>query len=123
MNFFTAKYTGDTLTTSGQNPAKGKEKTEEEIFIEGNLINAVKTLKENQAAGESFPGVAPRNWELVKRSVSGEIKVVKKGVIDFDLNNYGEIVYSNGKYILKIGKNLEEEVLVKVNLADKIRAI
>lgn len=123
MNFFTAKYTGDTLITSGQNPAKGKEKTEEEIFIEGNLINAVKTLKENQAAGESFPGVAPRNWELVKKGVSGEIKVVKKGVIDFDINNKGEILYSNGKYILKIDKNSEEEVLGKVNLVSKVRAI
>lgn len=121
MNFFTAKYTGDTLTTAGQNPAKSKQKTEEQIFIEGNLINAEKALKENQTAGEKFPGVAPRSWELVKRSPNGELKTVKKGVIDFDINSKGEIVYSNGKYLVKIMNNQAEEVLGKVNLASKVR--
>jgi hypothetical protein len=123
MNFFTAKYTGDTLTSAGQNPSKTKQKTEEQIFIEGNLINAEKSLKENQTAGETFPGVAPRSWELVKRSPNGELKTIKKGVIDFDLNDMGEVVYSNGKYLVKIQTNSKEEVLAKVNLVAKIRML
>jgi hypothetical protein len=123
MNLFTAKYTGDTLTSVGQNPAKTKQRTQEEIFIEGNLINAEKTLKENQSAGEKFPGVAPRSWELMKMSQSGEMKSIKKGVIDFDINSRGEIVYSNGKYLLKVGNNSSEKVIGKVNLVNKVRII
>lgn len=123
MNVFTAKYTGDTLTTAGQNPAKGKQKSQEEIFIEGNLINAEKTLKENKSAGEKFPGVAPRSWELMKLKVDGEMVCIKKGVIDFDINKNDEIVYSNGKYLVKLLDDSSEETLGKINLVNKIRAL
>lgn len=123
MNFFTAKYTGETLNSAGQNPARSKQKTEEEIFIEGNLINAEKSLKENQAAGEKYPGVAPRSWELIRRSPEGIMRTIKKGVIDFDIDNEGNIVFSNGKYLVKMQDSSSEEVLGKVNMASKVRII
>ncbi|MHC1682114.1 MAG: hypothetical protein AB6733_04110 [Clostridiaceae bacterium] len=121
MNFFTMKYTGQGLTSGGQNPAKVKEKSPEEIFIEGNLINVANTLKENSSSGEKFPGIAPRSWELMKVDDAGQIKLIKKGVIDFDINSKDEIVYSNGKYLIKIAEDGSEETLGKVDLSTKIR--
>jgi hypothetical protein len=41
LDFFTQRYTGESLkTTSGNNPAKSQQKSEEELFVEGNLIKA-----------------------------------------------------------------------------------
>lgn len=121
MNFFSVRYTGETLTTGGQNPAKSKQKTQEQLFIEGNLKNAEENLKENTASGEKFPGVAPRSWELIKMSESGQMKCVKKGVLDFDIDRDGNLAISNGKYIITIDKDGREEVLCKLDLATKVR--
>ncbi|MCL1817205.1 MAG: hypothetical protein FWG43_06365, partial [Clostridiales bacterium] len=56
LNFFSQRYTGESLTkrSSGLNPAKNQQKSEEEIFIEGNLINAAKSLRENTQQGDRF---------------------------------------------------------------------
>ena len=49
---------GESLkSTSGANPAKARQKSEEELFVEGNLIKAQKALQQNQSAGEKFAGV------------------------------------------------------------------
>lgn len=120
VNFFTLRYTGQTMTQGGPNPAKGKEANPEEIFIEGNLINARKTLKENQAAGESSPGIVPKNWELVKRTPSGDMVLVAKGVLDYDLDQ-GGIVYSNGKYLLRVSSDGHQEHLGEVSLVSHLR--
>ncbi len=80
LDFFTQRYTGESLkSTSGSNPAKLRQKSEEELFVEGNLIKLQKTLQQNQSAGEKFAGVIPRSWELIQCSKTGEQKVLKRG--------------------------------------------
>lgn len=123
LNFFTMRYSGENLITRGQNPAKAKEKTPEEIFIEGNLVNAEKALKENKNSGDKYPGFAPGSWELVKLGPDGQIVRVKKGVIDFDIDSKGRIYYSNGIYLVRISEDLSEEVIGKVQLATKVKIL
>jgi hypothetical protein len=115
FNFFSIRYTGKPLNTSGANPAKSSQKTPQQIFIDGNLLEAEKNIKLNAAAGDKNAGYVPRSWELVKKSPSGEEEILKKSVMSFCVTKDG-IVYSNGKYIIS------ENEAVKVHLATKLEA-
>lgn len=121
LDFFTQRYTGESLkSTSGANPAKAKQESEEELFVEGNLIKAQKTLQQNQSAGEKFAGVIPRSWELIQYSTDREQKVLKRGVLGYAVNTDGSIYYSNGKYLVAITANQAEQMLVEAKLINKI---
>jgi hypothetical protein len=70
------------------------------FFIsKGNLIDAEKNLRENRASGEKYPGLAPKSWELIRRSKDGREQIVKKGVIDYCLAVDG-LYYSNGSNVV-----------------------
>lgn len=122
IEFFTIRYTGEPLTSGSSVRAKSKQQDPKEVLINGNIINAAKALKENQLKGEKFPGIAPRTWELMKREKNGDLVSIKKGVLDYDINQREEIIYSNGKYLIKITREGTEEVLEKADLAHKIKA-
>lgn len=120
LDFFTQKYTGESLkTTSGSNPAKTKQKSKEELFIEGNLIKARQTLENNQKAGEKYPGVIPRSWQLIKITPSGEKEILKKGVMGF-LIQEDAIIYSNGKHLVQLASDRKEVLLLEEQLVSKI---
>lgn len=95
LDFFTQRYTGESLkTTSGQNPAKAQQKSEEDLFVEGNLIKALQNIERNQKSGEKYPGVIPNTWELIKITPSGETTTLKKGVMSFAFKE-DVLFYSN----------------------------
>ena len=96
-----------------------KQKTEEELFVEGNLIKAQQTLEHNQRAGEKYPGVIPSSWELMKLTPSGEMMILKKGVMSF-LIQEERIVYSNGKYLIALNQHADEVILKEEKLVAKI---
>ncbi len=121
LDFFTQRYAGESLkTTTGRNPAKAKQKSEEELYIEGNLINVQKTLEENQKAGENFPGIAPKSWELIQMTPDGKQTILKKGVLAYALSADGTVYYSNGKHLIEVSANKTEKLLVEENLVSKI---
>jgi len=119
LNFFTQRYAGESLTkqSGGVNPGKYSNKSDREIFIDGNLIDVEKTLKENARQGDQHPGLAPRSWELMRMSPSGAHESVRKGVIDYAFGPDGAIVYSNGRYILSLDVEGKEEALCRANVA------
>jgi len=110
LDFVTRRYTGETLKTSGANPAATNQKSPQQIFIDGNLLNVEKMLKKNAQAGDKNPGYVPRDWELVVRTADGE-KVLHKSVMSYCVAGDGSIVYSNGKFIM-----MKDDV-VKAHLA------
>jgi len=101
MNVFSQMYTGESLLkkSGGNNPTKEKQKTEGELFIEGNLINVEKTLQENSLQDSDNPGVIPKNWELIAMEGNEPIKVIAKGVMSYCVNADGTVIYSDGRYI------------------------
>lgn len=123
IEFFTIKHTGEPLVTGGSNPAKSKELDQQQIIINGNIINAEKIMKENSARGEKYPGIAPKEWELLKMDRSGSLSCIKKGVMGYDVDSEGNIVYSNGKYIIRILEDGKEEVVEKIDMVDKMLII
>ena len=111
LDFFTARYTGERLNTAGKNPAKMQEKTDKEIFIEGNLIDVHETLSKNKGLKEKYPGVIPKSWVLIKYDLNNnEETVLKKGVLGYVISDDGTIFYSNGKYIIKSDEANDEAV-------------
>ncbi len=121
LDFFTRRYAGESLkTTTGRNPAKAKQKSEEELFIEGNLINVQKTLEENQKAGEKYPGIAPKSWELIQMTPDGKQTILKKGILAYALKDDGTIFYSNGKHLIELAPDQTEKLLMEENLVSKI---
>ena len=121
MNFFTQRYSGESLVkgTSGPNRAKNREKNEREIFIEDNLINAEKAFKENKLAGEKYPGIAPKSWELVSLDMDGSVEIVRRGVLNYTFDNDGRLIYSNGRYILRDMPG-GEEVICEADIAKSL---
>ncbi len=121
LNFFSRRYTGESLVKDkegGSNPAKHQMKSEEEIFIEGNLINAEKALKENIRQGEKYPGIAPKGWELVLIGENGDIEIIKKGVLDYAFDGE-DLLFSNGKYLIR-RRGRKEEVICQAKVAASI---
>lgn len=120
LDFFTQRYTGESLKrTSGHNPAKVRHKTEEELFVEGNLIKAQQTLAKNKSAGEKFPGVIPTSWALMKLTPSGELLTLKKGVMSFTI--HGDVIYySNGRHLIELAPDQTEKLLIEARLISKI---
>ena len=118
LNFFSQRYTGESLSkrTGGINPARQQQKTAEEIFIEDNLINAAQTLKQNTKAGDKYPGLIPKTWELMRLSENGGWESVRKGVLDYTFDDAGNILYSNGKFIIKIDPDGVEEKICPAHL-------
>ena len=121
LQFFSMRYTGEPLSSAGPNPLKAKPKDPKEIFINGNVINAEQAFKENRAKGDAYPGIAPRTWELTRRETDGTLTCIRKGVIDFDLTETGEIVYSNGKYLIRMGREGKEQVIEKTDFINRVR--
>jgi hypothetical protein len=121
LQFFSMRYTGEPLSTAGPDPTKAKRKDPKEMFINDNMINAEQALKENREKGDSFPGIAPRSWELTRLEKDGSLTCLKKGVIDFDLGLNGEIVFSNGKYLLRQDRECKEKVIDTIDLINRVR--
>jgi hypothetical protein len=121
IELFTIMHTGEPLTSKGSNPAKSKQMDSKDLIINGNIINAEKILKENLARGEKYAGIAPKEWELVRLDADGKQKSIKKGVLGFDINKNDEVIYSNGKYIIKISSDGKEEVVEKVDFIETIK--
>lgn len=120
LDFFTQRYTGESLkTTSGNNPAKSQQKSEEELFVEGNLIKTQQNLERNQKSGEKYPGMIPKSWELVKMSPTGEMTTLKRGVMSFALKD-DTIFYSNGKYLIELDADQNEHLRIEAKLISKI---
>lgn len=122
LEAFTMLFTGKTFTshTSGNNPAKNRN--ERELFIEGNRIEAEKNLKKSKKRGEKFPGIAPQSWKLLRRGANGESETLMTGVIAFDLDDEGNLIFTNGKNVLLRKKNGSMEKISDASLCRHVSA-
>jgi len=118
LNYFSIVFGGESLRSDkpGLN-TKAKQKSEKELFFEGNIINAEQALKENQRRGEKFPGIIPHSWELVRTDKNGNQTCIKKGVMDYTLCKNGDIVYSNGYSVIRMTSEGSEQLVGDCRLA------
>jgi len=95
LNFFSMMYTGKPLSKPSGN-SQQRYANMPNMMIWGNLIEARKSvMKTSEEAG----GLVPPSWELCRKRTDGNIGVLAKGVLSFDLEPDGHVVYSNGAVI------------------------
>lgn len=125
LNIFSMLFGGESLRSGeGANAAKTKQKSQRDMFIDGNMVNVEKAQKENQSRGEKYPGIIPKSWQLIKISSSGEETVIKSGVLDFSVTDSGSFIISNGNHITELLPSSGEEIhICKAKMAQSIVAI
>lgn len=122
LNFFTTIFGGESLKGNDNSfdNTKTKNRSKKEIIIEGNIINAEKLNKIENASEDNESGIMPLSRVLIKRSPDGSEKIIKKGILDFNITDSGEIIFSNGRHISKIDENGNETHITKAVLAVNI---
>ena len=103
LSFFSIKYSGTPLSGGG---IRAKNKDAGQIRIDGNLINAEKELKAN--AKDENPGIIPKSFELLRIAPDGTQTTLRRGVLCYTLDDAGNVVYSNGKYIIRLNADGSE---------------
>jgi hypothetical protein len=96
LNLLTMMYTGKPLARSGN--AQQRYADMPRMMIWGNLIEARKSLL---TSGDEAGGLVPASWELCRKPTDGNTEVLAKGVLAFDLESDGAVVYSNGAAIYR----------------------
>lgn len=120
LNWFSIRYGGESLRSGDlrNGNRRAKQKGEEELFFEGNLIHAAKNAMENERRGDRYPSLMPRDRVLLRISPDGTETILAHGVLDYAIASTGAIFCSNGQYLLQYdadGKN--ERILCKAKLA------
>jgi len=121
LNFFSVMYTGKPLKTAGN--ARAKEMDMRRLMLMGNYVNALEAMK--RSADPETPALVPSTWELM-RSVSrgaGEHEVLAKGVLSFDVQEDGSIVYSNGSAVFRVGDAGKPILILKGELIEHVVAV
>lgn len=106
LNFFSARYTGKPLLTAGN--AKQKRADARRMLVMGNLVDASREAE----ADEEAPAVDP-SWQLVRRTLDGEIEVLARGVLSFDVCDDGTVVYCDGRSLFHLDKEGAKTTLAK----------
>jgi hypothetical protein len=96
LNFFTMMYTGKPLSKAG--PGVQRYADEPRMILWGNLVEARKSLLKTR---EDATGLVPSSWELCRKGPDGNIEVLAKGILSFDLEPSGSLIYSNGAAIYR----------------------
>lgn len=107
-NFFTMRYTGNTLVSSGN--VRQKEADLRQMMIMDHLYHATRVPGSFLNPHKQWK--APRSWELIRRTEAGEIDVLERGVLTFDLCENGSVLFSDGRRIvLRAATGAKKELL------------
>jgi hypothetical protein len=123
LSLFSMRYGGKPLRSGGPAPTQAKEKSQRELFIEGNLIQAERNMRENQRRGDKNPGIVSGDWRLVCLKDDGTLETVRRGVLDYALLPSGGFTYTNGKYVIACDAESRDTVLIKDELVTRVAVL
>ena len=119
LNFFSLTFTKQPLTSAqGQ---KTKELDIEKIFLRGRMIDAKEAMTSSKIKEEEAPLVPP-DWELIKKDKAGNVSVIAKSVVAYDLDGQENIIYTNGRATYKLIDD-KSELLFKSGLIESITVL
>ena len=120
LNFFSMTYSGKPLKTSGN--ARSKEMDMRRLMLMGNYVNALEVMK--HSADQETPALVPSNWELVRCASggAGQAEVLAKGVLSYDLEEDGSVLYSNGSAIFRVEDSRKPVLVLKGDLIEHVIA-
>jgi hypothetical protein len=107
-------FTGRKLTSAGG--PKGRDMDMKQMMIWGNLVRAQAPARtENEGAD-----LVPKSWELKCRSAAGETRTLADGVLAYDTNAEGEIVYTNGNAVFLLHADGRKERIVTERMIQQV---
>jgi hypothetical protein len=120
LNFFSMTYSGKPLKSSGD--ARAKEMDMRRLMLMGNYVNALEIMK--HSGDQETPALVPSSWELVRSASGGSdlAEVLAKGVLSFDLEEDGSVLYSNGSAIFRMEDSRKPVVVLKSDLIEHVVA-
>lgn len=92
------------------------------MFLAENMLKAEENRRQNQQAGDKYPGICPRNRVLLRIDPDGKETVLRHGVLDYTLLPDGRIVCSNGTHVLLLEGEQQTE-LAKAKLAHELTVL
>jgi len=95
LNLFTMMYTGKPLAKSGAPDRPHADM--QRMTVWGNLIEA----RNNIVKGDAAASLVPDSWELCIIASGRAPEILAKGVLSFDLEPDGSIVFSDGSAIYR----------------------
>ncbi len=104
---FVHAFTGKSMTSGGDNPARGRKVDGRKVIICGNLIDVEKEAKKNASKKDTDYGLVPSSWQLIEAE-SG--KIIMNGVADFDIAEDGTLYATNGRRIFEISGNSRKKI-------------
>jgi hypothetical protein len=115
LNIFTMMYTGKPLSHSG--PFMKKQADQVQMTLWGNLIEARKTMLGEEKQGDSL---VPPSWELCRKNANGEIEVLAKSVLSFDLDLDGNVLFTDGSTISHLSPSGHKTQLHKAPMIQQV---
>jgi hypothetical protein len=123
FNFLSMMFSGQPLaTTFGQRQMKPQQA--QFLTLWGHAIDTKKAMQKNR--GDQAGALVPKDWELVRRTSSGEEQTLANNVLAYDLAADGSVVFTNGTAVFwqkadgsreKICEQTAVESVVCVNTA------
>lgn len=121
VSLFVNMFSGKPLVSeggrrsNGYSAAKNFKKDEKRLFVLNNLIRVDEEMKKNRK--EEYPSFIPRSWRLeyIEKDEQGEWRSrgYRIAVADYCLLETGEIIATNGKYVLEIKNNEDNTYSVR----------
>lgn len=118
LNFFTIRYTGKPLSQSG--PTLQKEADQRRMILWGNVVEAQRSLLGRNSDG---PSLVPGSWELCSKAPDGNIKVLAKSVLSFDLVESGGYLYTDGASVFYLAPDGQKVRVHKGSLIQQVAAL
>lgn len=87
------------------------------MMVDGVDIDLNKAVEENKKHGESYPGIIPWSWRLVRILDDGTQETLRHGVLDYTPLPDGGYLYSNGSQVLRADADGTVHPLFKAELA------
>jgi hypothetical protein len=114
LNFFSAMFTGRKLTSAGG--PKRDDMDMKQMMIWGNLVRAQAPTRGEEEGAD----LVPKTWELKCRTAAGETKTLASGVLAYDINADGGIVYTNGNAVFLLHPDGRKERILNERMIQQV---
>jgi hypothetical protein len=114
LNFFSKAFTGHRLTSAGG--PKQRDLNLKQMMIWGNLVRSQPAANAESESAD----LVPKSWQLCRRTTEGGTKVLAGGVLAYDINSDGTVVYTNGNAVFLLHPDGRKEHVLNEAMIEQV---
>lgn len=118
FNFLSMAVTGKPLMSAG-GPHHPSAANSPWLTLYGQAIDTRQALQKNARNADTKP-LVPKEWTLVRRLNDGTSVVISEHVLDFDVNEAGDCVWTDGRRIFYRNDSSDSVELAQADLIEKV---